>query len=105
MNHTCKFDCKICEGGPRRDSRMSFGGTPSRFGPKHFSLARVPIRPVPTYQRSTASVRMVANGRYVESQHRKAPMTGSNRRQYFTESELGKLISNQNSRDFATATA
>ena len=32
---------------------------------------------------------MVANGRFVESHS----MTGTNRRQYFTEAELGKLIS------------
>jgi type 1 fimbriae regulatory protein FimB/type 1 fimbriae regulatory protein FimE len=36
---------------------------------------------------------MIAKGRSVESQRENGPMTGSNDRQYFTESELGKLIS------------
>jgi hypothetical protein len=36
---------------------------------------------------------MVAKGRSVESQRRNGAMRGSNQRQYFTESELNKLIS------------
>ena len=36
---------------------------------------------------------MIAKGRFVESQRRNGAIRGSNKRQYFTESELGKLIS------------
>jgi type 1 fimbriae regulatory protein FimB/type 1 fimbriae regulatory protein FimE len=35
----------------------------------------------------------VAKGRFVESQRRNGAMRGSNQRQYFTESELARLIS------------
>src|SRR5262249_7060286 len=48
-----------------------------------------PDRQAPTNRWSTASGGVIANGHFVES-HR---MTRSNRRRYFTEAELTKLVS------------
>jgi hypothetical protein len=48
--------------------------------------------PVVIDQRSTAPEKIIASGRNAECQRKGEPMRGSNRRRYFTEAELARLI-------------
>jgi hypothetical protein len=51
-----------------------------------------PYRPVPTDQWLVAASGTVANRRNVESHRQEGAMSKANRRRYFTEAELTKLI-------------